>query len=281
MFKRILTLGLIFASSAWALPSPLLVLDARNTGNLPKKFRVAEELHAAGSAQFSERGLLKAVEKMHGHKITIVDLREESHGYLNGNAVSLYAKHDAVNAGLTANQIEKRENAWLKDLGRKKFATVYNIIDKSPDGTITNAKPQDFAVHNIATEAEIAANHHFGYRRIYVQDFHAPSAKSVDEFVKFVVKLPDNRWLYFHCRGGSGRTTSFMAMYDMMRNAKTTSFDDIIARQVAIGGKDLATLPQENEYKYPAAEERLVFLKKFYEYAKSGDFSKNWSDWNS
>jgi protein-tyrosine phosphatase len=283
MFKRLILIGMLAMTNAWALPDPLLVLDARNADNLPKKFRIADALHAAGSAQFSERGLLKAVERMRTHHVTIIDLRQESHGYLNGSAISWYGKHDAANAGLSSKEIHQREESLLAHLAKSKFAKIYNITDKSEDGTITTAKPQDYAVHTVSSEQEIAANHHLGYQRIYVQDFHAPSAKAVDQFVKLARKLPEKQWLYFHCRGGSGRTTSFMAMYDMMRHAKTDSFEDIIARQELIGGKNLTKLPDENSYKYPFAVERLEFLKKFYEYAKSSDadFSVDWSAWSS
>ena len=270
-------------TNAWALPNPLLVLDARNSDSLPKKFRIAANIHAAGSAQFSERGLMKAVDRIHTHHVTIVDLRQESHGYLNGSAISWYGTHDAANAGLNAKEISLRETSLLSHLAKSKFAKVYNISDKSEDGTISSAKPQDYVVHTVSSEEEIAGNHHLGYNRIYVQDFHAPSTKAVDQFVKLVRKLPEKQWLYFHCRGGSGRTTSFMAMYDMMRNAKTVSFDEIISRQELIGGKNLTKLPKESDYKYPFAVERLELLKKFYEYAKSSDadFSVDWSEWAS
>ncbi len=266
-------------SNTWALPDPLLVLDARNVEKLPKKFRVDTNLHTIGSAQFSERGLLMGLERVRSHKVTIVDLRQESHGYLNGNAISWYGKHDAANAGSTSEQIHERETKLLASLEKNKFVTVYNIIKKSEDGTIISAKPQDFAVHTVSSEEEIAVKHHLKYKRIYVQDFHSPHPKAVDQFIKLVRDLPQERWLYFHCRGGSGRTTSFMAMYAMMRTAKSVSFEEIMAHQKELGGKDLTKLPKEDSYKYEAAVERLNFLKKFYEYAKSGDDTVLWSEW--
>jgi protein-tyrosine phosphatase len=269
------------ANALAALPNPLLVIDARNTDNLPPKFRMATDLHAAGSAQFSERGLVKALTHLRTHHVTIVDLRQESHGFLNGNAISWYGKHDAANAGLTPQEIDQRETGLLNNLAKNKFATLYKIINKTADGSITIAKPQDYAVHGTSSEQEIAGKHHVKYKRIYVQDFHAPDNNAVDQFIKLARKLPHDHWLYFHCRGGSGRTTSFMAMYDMMRNAKVTSFDDIMLRQYRLGGKDLTKLPNEDEYKYPFALERLNFLKKFYDYAKESEveFNVSWSDW--
>lgn len=279
MLKKIITLIMLAVTPAWALSETLLVLDARNTDNLPKKFRIDEPLHAAGSAQFSERGLLKVMDRLSGKKVTIVDLRQESHGYLNGNAISWYGEHDAANADLSPQAIMKRESDLLKSLARNKFAKVYNIIDKSQDGVITSAKPQEYVVHGASTEQELTEKHHLGYKRFYVQDFHAPDAKAVEDFVQFIKTLPDDEWLYFHCRGGSGRTTSFMAMYDMIRHASTKSFDEMIEGQAKLGGKELRKLPDDNDYKYKPALERLAFLKKFYEYAKENNFDISWSVW--
>jgi hypothetical protein len=72
-----------------------------------------------------------------------------------------------------------------------------------------------------------------------------------------------------------------MAMYDMMKNAKYVTFDDIITRQHALGGSDLNEMPQKDHFKYKYATDRLRFLKNFYEYAKSNNdnYSTTWMQW--
>jgi hypothetical protein len=44
-------------------------------------------------------------------------------------------------------------------------------------------------------------------------------------------RLPENAWAHFHCEAGLGRTTTFMVLYDMLRNANRVSLEDIVQRQ--------------------------------------------------
>lgn len=57
------------------------------------------------------------------------------------------------------------------------------------------------------------------YIRIPVQDRHGPDDDTVNAFVTFVKTLPEDVWLHFHCLAGEGRTTTFMVIYDILRNA--------------------------------------------------------------
>src|ERR1700733_9258506 len=106
----------------WAYENGQLVLDMRNVPVLPKHFRTSSDpltstvntnglanLHMAGGAQFSKLALDKILERLASKHVTIIDLREESHGFLNGNAISWYAPADAANAGMTESQIERTQ----------------------------------------------------------------------------------------------------------------------------------------------------------------------------
>ncbi|WP_304519483.1 phosphatase domain-containing protein [Clostridium estertheticum] len=113
-----------------------------------------------------------------------------------------------------------------------------------------------------------------------MSDHLKPKDDQVDLFVKETQKISTNdTWLHFHCRGGVGRTTTFMAMYDMMNNAKQVSFEDIIQRQVLIGGSDI--LKKDDEGNKTGDENRADFLKQFYQYSKQNNdnFKTSWSDW--
>ena len=131
------------------------------------------------------------------------------------------------------------------------------------------------------SEQQFASDLHLKYKRFYVEDFHAPEEVDVVRFVNFAKHLQEDTWLYFHCRAGRGRTTTFMAMYDMMKNAKHVSFNDIVDRQYALGGTDLRELPDEDNFKYGYASHRLSFIKNFYEYVKENndDYSTTWLQW--
>jgi hypothetical protein len=295
--KALLFIALFTASAyVYAYANTLLVLDMRNVPILPKHFRTTSDplpnninkggladLHIAGGSQFSKLALHKIVKRLGTNHITVIDLRQESHGFLDGNAITWYAPQDAGNKGLTDTQIEQREAQLLHELDLQEYATAYVILKKSPNGYIIKTKPVEFSVHNVSSEADLVTQSHLNYHRIYVQDFHAPNAQQIDRFIKIVKQLPPNQWIYFHCRAGVGRTTTFMVMYDMMRNAKKVSFDDILARQRALGGKELTQLPEPGSFKYTSAKERLNFLKQFYRYVRENKdgFATSWSTWSS
>lgn len=267
--------------------APLLVLDARNVPKIPKHFRMGTtidpNMRIAGGGQFSVMGLKKIREKLQVKRFTIIDLRQEPHGFLNGNAISWYAPQDAMNADKKPAQIDNEQLSLLLSLLGRQSVAVNKILQKAPNGKISAVKPVEFAVHQVWSEAELASQYHYRYHRLYVQDFHAPTDPMVDQFILIVKKIPPTNWIYVHCHAGVGRTTTFMAMFDMMRHAKHVSFEEIMRRQNEIGGKDLLTLPRTTSFKYEAAKERLAFLRQFYEYAKENhdDFKTSWSGWKS
>ncbi|EKD70891.1 MAG: protein tyrosine phosphatase II superfamily protein [uncultured bacterium] len=303
--KRIsLLLALIIISMAsalvWAkITKTLLVIDMQNKAALPRNFRSSDilpafsteninwlgfsDLHIAGGAQFSEESLRTILQTLKVTRLTIIDLRQESHGFLDSNAISWYGPQNAANVKLTDEQVEKSEAARLNLLNKHHKARVYEILSKTEDGMIDQTKMQIYPVQHAGSERELVEKYQLNYHRFYVQDFHAPVPNEVDRFVNLMKDFPKNEVIYFHCRAGVGRTTTFMVMYDMMRNAKQVSFDDILTRHAAIGGKDINELPDEGSFKYKAAEERLEFLKRFYEYSRSNDdnFKTTWATWGA
>lgn len=295
-FIKLIIIFLLMTTCVFAKNSreTLLVLDMANKAALPKKFRTTQgtlpdhinttglaELNIAGSAQFSKSAFEEILQNLRQKKIIVVDLRQESHGLLNSNAVSWYGWQNAANAALTPKQVEQVQVKLLDDLEEKDIAVVNKILKKSGDGGIQSVKPIEYVVHKIASEEDYVKSMGSAYKRIYVQDFHAPHSKEVDKFLIMMKEFPKGKWVYFHCRGGSGRTSTFMLMYDMLQNAKKVSFEDIMTRQVALGGKDLTILPEKNNFKYRPSVERLNFIKQFYQYAHDNhdNFSTSWSDW--
>lgn len=272
----------------------MLVLDMRNAPQLPKSFRTVtaklpadvnteglDDLRIAGGAQFSKAALSTILSRLETKNLLVIDLRQESHGMLNSNAISWYGKNNAENAGKKISEIEKDQAALLKSLAEQKVATVNTVLQKTEEGEIEKVKPVEYMVHQTSTEEELVSEMKLNYARIYVQDFHAPTNKEVDRFLEIVRKHPSSKWIYFHCRAGIGRTTVFMTMYDILHNAKNVSLEDILARQTALGGKDLTELPRRNNFKYQWAKDRLNFITKFYEYAhdnKDG-YRTTWSEW--
>ncbi|MFZ1056194.1 MAG: hypothetical protein WAN79_11025, partial [Opitutaceae bacterium] len=106
--------------------------------------------------------------------------------------------------------------------------------------------------------------------------------EEVDRFIAEVRKLPAGAWAHFHCRAGKGRTTTFMALYDMLRNARTVSLLDIDRRQSdLVGDYDLLGKEGETGARQGVAAARAAFVRMFYDYAKANPDGRPllWSEW--
>lgn len=259
-----------------------LVIDSKSFNELPKNFRKTTDtikdsilynlygladLNASGSAQFSENGLALLKQSI-GSKfpIKIVDLRQESHGFVNGLAVSWEDKNNKANSGLTRKQVLNDEHMKLNSISLGEPTTV--LYNKNYE-VIIPSKVQD--------EEGLVNNQGMSYIRIPVTDGERPTDDMVNFFIQFVKTAQPNTWLHFHCKAGVGRTTMFMVMYDSMKNAKKVSLDDIMNRQVSLGGENLLN----QEYSSPEAKRRAEFIRDFYKYCVNNkdNFKTSWSKW--
>jgi hypothetical protein len=290
----ILLAGIFFATTYnWkaGMHEPLLVIDS-NDDELPKSYRTMqddfnadvskeglEKIHASGSAAFSAKQLQAIREKLKDKKITVVDLRQESHVYINGDPVSWYGVANAANRGKSEAEVQADEKAKIAAIAEDDKLSIADILGKS-GGVITNYSTAEVDVHELQSEEEMVKALGMDYKRFAVRDHARPSDVQIDEYIKLIRDLPEGQWLHVHCRGGKGRTTTFLAIYDMMKNAKTVSAGDIIAWQYAIGGSDLLKI-SKGSYKQEDGDERADFLFKFHQYAKeNGDgFASPWSVW--
>lgn len=275
---------------------PVLILNMADQEILPRNFRTSlspirgqsdkmpslvglDKLHISGSGQFSQlswKAILKAIG--YAGPIFDIDLRQETHGFLNGAAISLYSKRDWGNRGKSDDTIYREELRWLEGL-REQKEVIVNLVETKCESILLKTKPLLFQVRSASSEQQIMQEACSGYLRLYVTDHAAPSPEEVDKFIQFIKKLPTGAWLHFHCAAGNGRTITFMAIYDMMHNAKKVSLQDIIARQHLIGGVDLFKPSDPLHWKYPYAKAKELFLGNFFEYAKwnTDGFNTTWS----
>ena len=218
------------------------------------------DLLMSGSGQFSQAGLALIKQEIGDYQITIVDLREESHGFVNGIAFSYMDELNRANQGKTLEEIIDDENAKLDSI----MAEGYIIFSTDNDTRVEAVE--------VMTEETLVESEQMSYLRLPVSNNLKPADEIVDSFIEFVISLPEGTWVHFHCMEGVGRATTFMFMYDAMHNAKTVSLDDIMTRQVLLGGKNLL---------YSGNEERAAFIEEFYNYCKENndDYQTSWSDW--
>ncbi|WP_078022934.1 fused DSP-PTPase phosphatase/NAD kinase-like protein [Clostridium tepidum] len=258
-----------------------LVLDSQNEDEIPKKFRKStdlsnvkkdkninltglDKLNISGSKQFSEQNLPLVISNIKTSlPITVVDIRQESHGFINGMPVSWANKKNNANVGLTKDEVLKDENNKLNSIKLNSPISFYN----HPNKTIIPTK--------VENEEKLVKHSSLSYIRVPVTDTKLPTDDMVDYFVDVIKSNPRDIWYHFHCKQGIGRTTTFMIMYDMMRNGKEVSADDIIKRQLLLADFD------EKHMKSFYNNERHDFLQNFHKYVKENgyNFDVKWSDW--
>jgi predicted protein tyrosine phosphatase len=268
-------------------PNPVLIFDGGT--QLPVQFRDTmsvyttepfsleglSTLNTSGSHQYDETQLQNIIRRVDPNDFVIhfVDLRQESHVFINGIPVSWYADDDWANVGRSLAWIEEDETLHLVRMVAARSITVGTVV-KGKDGQVSMKDPVNVDVKDATTEMGLAHQLGIDYIRIPVSDHCRPTDDMVDRFVTFVHGLPANAWLHFHCHGGDGRTTTFMALYDMIRNAQNVSLDDTVARQSLIGQYHLFSGKSEVETL------RAAFITAFYSYVKEGGYATmSWTEW--
>lgn len=250
-------------------------LDSDNKDELPINFRSSLDLskiekndlnlsglntlNISGSSQFTELSFKKTIENINTKfPLYIIDLRQESHGFINGSAISLFAPGNKINSELPLNAVIKREDLFIKSIPLNRSINLdidkYKIVPKT--------------VYN---EETLVKTNNLNYFRIPVTDNERPTDEMVDRFIDFTKSLPKNKWLHFHCKEGIGRTTTFMILYDIMNNYKDVSIDDIIVRQSSLDSLNLSNF-DKNDLRY-------LLLQNFFKYAKDTDFNTSWVEW--
>jgi hypothetical protein len=237
-------------------------------------------LACSGSAQFSAAGWkdLQARLNVPRERLYVIDLRQESHGFLNGAAISWYAQTNWGCTGLSDEQARALENLRLLLLERGEHIQMGRVED------VKRGLPRVFTEwirQTVTDEAgllDLPPGHYF---RLPVTDHARPSDAAVERFIAWVQGLPPQSHLHFHCRGGKGRTSTFLALYDMLRHAHRLSYDALLERQRRWNDYDLRKSADPASAKAPYIQERTRFLENFYRYAHAhpGGTAVSWTQW--
>lgn len=279
------------SEAKWRLDEDPELAEPRNFRMASDNWRVEPEdepptregldnLRISGSAQCTAAGFASLYTKLSaaaapGAPIYDVDLRQESHGFADGLPVSWHKKNNLANEGKTPEEVALDEEERLADLAG--VTTTFVPKGKTDKGRV---EAFTFAPQNVQTEKEVVEALGFRYVRFYVTDRTQPDTETIEAFLDFVDSLPGDAWLHFHCRAGHGRTTTFMAMYDMIRNPGIPA-ETIIERQHLIGGADLTAMKDE-EWKNERIIQRLETLNLFSEYVRArhaGETTLRWGEW--
>jgi protein-tyrosine phosphatase len=278
--------------------SPVVIWDADPSlkETLPRNFRTTgdplkgtnpktslssglADLRASGSGEFTADGLKLLLTRTRG-PVTVFDLRQETHAFVNGLPISWFATNDWANVGRTHAAIEADEAARVQSLKPgSEISVAGGNIKKS--GTLSTA-PAHLIVRDAKTERDLVEANNAAYVRLTVTDHSRPLDEEVDRFILAVRALPENGWAHFHCEAGRGRTTTFMVLYDMLRNAPHVPLEDIVGRQKLLGyDYDVLQPGETGSWKAPYTEDRTAFVRAFYEYARANPNGRPqlWSEW--
>lgn len=212
--------------------------------------------------------------------LTVLDLRGETHGLIDGNVFMSWIQNNYVNESIPTEEVIQLEADALAALKTQDSIQMYQTTDWNADTT----KPMlAFDKPTIMTEEELVTSKGVKYVRFADTNHFRPDDHEVDLFLDFMKNLTSDQWLFMHCYAGEGRTTNFMVMSDIYKNYTVASFDDIAARQGLIGPVDVRTevnTTGKSHYTKKASIERRVFLQQFYMFAKETDFAgKTWTEW--
>lgn len=251
--------------------------------------RLIPELSASGSGQFSDDQLAVMLQEIIGHygvmpsQIYVLDLREEAHLFLDGIPVTLTDRPENPSQEFMWNHEKDLQDALrsltivhsvsrpldhlkkqyhqhkIKKLSvhdQKKYKAKYHHYFHVND-------PLDFDRPIIRTEQEIVQRYGVNYRHIPLTDHKAATVEQLKKILKMIQELPKGSWVHIHCRGGSGRTTTVLAVMEMER-FKDRDFNDVLEHQFEVGGKDLAHVSLDAPDQAEAIK-RLEHLKSVYD----------------
>lgn len=240
----------------------IITIDSTSSVGLPMRLRDIPTLNISGSAQFTKDQLLNLKNSINKDNICIVDLRQESHGMINDLAISFLNPYKDLNNGFTTEQTIKAENSLLNKIKIGNTIQLYKH---------TGIFIKDITVDFISNESQLVTEADMQYKRFAVKDNSAPTPDIVDEFVEFIKNKPDDIHLHFHCAAGKGRTTSFIVMYQAMKNNSNLTLEQLLSYQYNIGGVNL----HDNNIQYNFLEDFCNYVQK----NKDSNYSISYSQW--
>ncbi len=237
--------------------------------------RFLDEARMSGSAQFSQEQFLSLAAQLRerSDSVFIIDCRQETHGFINGIAVSWCGENNAANLGRTAEEIEEEEAALSSLVGQT--VTAYTSENDLPKTGV------EMRAESWLTERALAQREGFGYLRLSCPDHGWPPADVLDAFIAFALTVEEDSWLHFHCQAGSGRTGAFMTVYEMMRRPDC-GVEEILRHQAETGSGNL--LDRSAPEKSFSQKERCVLVRAIFAYIRENSdtlYRVTWSEWLS
>ena len=254
--------------------------------SLPHHLRYLDDYKIIASSQFNESQFVNAIHNK--PKVIDVDLRAEYHGFNNGVPFSFIAlPNDDINADKLQSVIIPQEEYILhKVLNSYKSIQFYRYNLKSiPDENT----PTICLNTSIQSESQLMAKYLQSYYRITVTDHLAMSAENIDQLLNLYdtyLKSNPQQWVYLHCQGGDGRTTTATIMLMMLKQkdaGKLEPLPALIDKVQKASSYQLMPNCSESDlsYRCQGKWQRYKTIAKFYQFVQQRKGLQKYSDWQS
>ena len=205
----------------------------------------------------------------HNGPLYVINLRDDDGFYLDEQPISYYGMY-IKDGDFRYRQSSKPRKKWVYSL-RKWLHNAPQVIE-------------DLNPANLQTESQILSQRGIRYVKFDLTRQHFASKWDfIDNAIVLFESFPSNSWIHFHCAGGRGRTTTLMIMYDIFRNAKTASLDDILSHHHCLGGENIQNthVIPHGSWSKRNLEGRLRLLENFHKYMTSPNgYPRNtWLKW--
>ena len=276
-----------------------LIINVHDKSGLPRNYRATsdvskldgnkalstglDKLQASASGQFSAKGLAALLQRVPGGRpVVVLDLRQESHGFVGGTAVSWFGVRNAANNGKSGDQISRDESDLLAGLTGHTTITVKEVTSKSSDRAIEDSKDVQLPVDGVRNEEDLVRAAGANYVRVYAVDYMPFTNDEVDQLVAFLAE-PAGRQLAPYPLRSRRRPHDLqaLALFDMLENVGTVSLKNIVDRQHDLGGTAMLSVSSKTSWRKDAAIARAKLVRRFYMYAKEhprGE-GETWSSW--
>lgn len=218
------------------------------------------ELNMMGGGQPSQKQI-KNIVKLSEKPVIVLDFRQEPHSYIAGIPITWY-RPEISDIDLGSEHMKTLENDFSQFLMATPVVSVNSVIwTGGQDYDVTNTK---LIGHESAqSNAEMMESNGAQYKRFYVSV--VPTEQQVSKFESLIKQVSaQDVNLYFQCWDGTGRSTEFMVMYDILTNGDKVSLQTIADRQALMGGLNVLELPPQTSPNYARSLERKNFLVDYY-----------------
>lgn len=219
-----------------------------------KTERVSLNVTGSGFLNLDDLDAFIAQKAISKDKIYIINLHDAPIYYIGAHALDSYG-YKMVDGKLQKGKL----TSFFKRLFTRMEIFLYEIQSGKKIDSLTK--------EDLMTEKEAIQALGFQYleplKEGWTRDWYY-----INDLLKLFESIPEDGWIYFHCERGRGRTTSLLLLYDIFKNAKNLSLEEILRHQYCIGGEDIENTQiwKNGTWSQDELNDRKDLIHEFYDY---------------